>query len=359
MAAPSWQDLYDLGRYVLQARRPTMLVNPGDVSDAEIGAMATLVDVSIGESAGRFRSTYLDGAVGSDLTDEAADRGTDRILGIKAIGTVTLARPTTGVGAGTIPAGTTIASSPDETGAFATYTTDTAAVYGALDLTKDVAATCTLDGSEGNVGPGQVTRILSSIFDPSITVNNAALFVGGAPEESDPDLRDRAKGLFLTEARGTEAAVIFGAKTVPQVKRASAILDQPTGVVTLYVSDSDGNANAAMIAAVAAVMPQWAPIDSIVNVVGATLLIQPVDIGLTVRAGIDIAGLIDRVRDAIVSRLNLLNPGDTLYRDMISAAARAVDQQNILQVAVNVPAANVVPAATEVIRTDISSISTS
>ena len=39
------------------------------------------------------------------------------------------------------------------------------------------------------------------------------------------------------------------------------------------MSDADGNSNAAMVAAVQAVMPDWEAVGSIINVVGATLLI--------------------------------------------------------------------------------------
>lgn len=360
MAAPSYQDLYDYGRYVLQARRPTMVVNPGDVSDSIIAGMATCVDVGIGEAAGRFRSTYLDGAEGDDLTAEASDRGTDRIAGVEAIGAVTLARLSFAAGAGTIPAGYTVGSEQDSSGAFSTYTTDTAAVFGPTDLTKTVNVTCTLTGTQGNVGAGKVTRMLGGTpFDPSITVSNSAIFVGGGPEESDPDLRDRAKSEFVNRAKGTEAAVIKGAKTVKQVRRVSAILDEDTGVVTLYVADADGNSNSAMVDAVRAAMPDWAPIDAIVNVVGADLLIVAIDISLTVRSNVDPAQIIDKVRAAIVSRLALLNPGETLHRETISGVRDSVDKQNIVLLRVNTPAADIVPSANQVIRTTTSSISTS
>ena len=363
MAAPSWQDIYDLGRYVLQVRRPTMVVNQGDVSEGFIAGAATMVDASIGANAAKFRATYLDGAEDDDLTAEASDRGTDRFQGVRSIGTVTLTRVSTAFGAGTLPAGFTVSSEPDETGAFSTYTFNTPVVWGGLDTTKTVNVTCTLDGPQGDATPGTVTRMtagdVGAPFDPTITVTNAARFVGGANQESDEDLRARTKGNFKDQVRGTESAVITGAKTIPQVKRAADITDADTGVVTLYVSDASGNSNAAMVAAVEAVMPDWIPIDSIVNVVGADLLVQAIDISLAVRAGTDVAVIIDQVRKSIVSRLNLLNPGETLEREFISAAALAVDKINITRCTVNVPAAAIVPAANQAIRTTTNDITTS
>lgn len=360
MGAPAWQDLYDLGRFVLQARRPTMVVVEGDVSDCFIAGCATMVDASIGENAARVRATFLDGAEGADLTHTASDRNTDRFEGVPAVGTVVLARPGTGAGGGTIPADFIVGSVPDASGAFSTYTLDTAAVFGALDLTKIVAVTCTKDGPAGNAQPNTVTRMLGGdvgpAFDPSITVNNPGLFVGGANEEADEDLRTRAKTEPLTRVRGTDDAIIRGAKTVPQVKRAS-IDDDGTGSATLYVSDQDGNSNAAMVAAVVAILPDWAAVGSVINVVGAALLIVAIDVSLTVRAGVDVAALLDKVRAAIVSRLARMNPGETLKREFISAAALEVDRQNIIGCAVNVPAVAVAPSANQVIKTNTSSIS--
>lgn len=359
MASPSWQDLYDVGVYVAQARRPRLVVNQGDVTDAIIAGCATCCDVAQGENARRFRSTYLDGADDEDLTVEASDRGVDRDLGDQAVGQVTLARPTAAAGGGTVFAGTTVATVADVNGTFSSYTTDTDAVFGALDLSKTVDVTCTVDGPQGRADVGTVTRILGSVFDASLTCTNSDRIDGGANAESDPDLRDRTRGFFKTQARGTEEAIIYGAKTVPGVKRASVSVNPSTGEVVLYVADENGNANATLVADVVAVMPEWAAVDSLITVVGGTQFLQAIDVSITVRTGTDINALLDRIRNAIVSRLLRLNPGETLYRDMIRDAVIGVDRQNILQVDVNTPAANVTPSASEAIRTTIDLITNS
>ncbi len=359
MASPAWQDIYDVGRYALQARRPTMIINQGDVSDAFLAGAATMVDASIGENAKRFRAVFLDGAEGDDLTQRASDSGTDRFSGAPAIGSVVLARASSSAGAGTIPAGFLVGSEPDTTGAFSTYTLDSPAVFGALDLTKTVTVTCTKDGPQGNVAATTVTRMLGgdvgAAFDPSITVNNPVLFAGGANEESDEDLRARAKSDFLNQVRGTDSAIETGARTVKQVKRVS-VSEDSTGAATLFVSDADGNSNAAMVALVQAVLPDWEAVGSIITVVGASLLVVAVDVSLTVRAGVDVAAIVDKVRSAIVSRLALLNPGETLQREFISAAALGVDKQNIIGCQVNTPAAALAPSANQAIRTSASSV---
>lgn len=355
--APSWQDLYDLGRATLQARRPKLIVLEGDVTDAVLAGAATMASTLVAYASGRFLSAFLDGAAGDDLTDLARDRGVERDLGDSAVGVVTLARVSFSVGAGTISAGFRVASEPDSTGAFSTFTTDVDVVFGPTDLTKSVNATCTKVGTQGNVDSGTVDRTLDTMFDPSITVINGARFAGGSAEESDSDLRDRVRGFFLTLARGTIDALAYGAKTVPGVKRVNVIPDYDTGIVTVYVSDADGNANTAMTDAVyTELQTHWAAAGDVLNVVGAVLVIEAIDVSLTVRTGIDINALLDRIRQAIIARVARLNPGETLYRDMISAAVRDVDRENILTVVVNTPAANVVPSTGQVIRTNTSSV---
>lgn len=360
MATPSWQDIYDLGRYVLQARRPTLVVTRGDVTDAVLAGGATMADVAIGEAATQTRATFLDGAADELLTGTARDRGVERDTGDKSIGTALLARPTTGGGAGTIPIGTRIATQPDDQGRFASYTLDAAAVFSAGDLSQSVTFTCTVVGPEGDAIPGAVDRFIDSIFDTTITVTNPQRCVGGSNAESDPDLRDRTRGFFLTQARGTDAAIIFGAKDdVRTVKRASLLVSLDTGIGTLYVADANGNSNDAMVSAVTAILPRWKAFDSIVNVVGADLLLTPIDISLTLAAGTDQAAIINTIRTSIVSALQKLEPGAILFRDLIRMAAKDVDRARVFECRVNNPPANIVPGAGQAIRTTIDLITTS
>jgi hypothetical protein len=78
MTAPSWQDFFDVGRYTLQQRRPSLLVQIGDVTDAFIAGCSTMASRLIGYGAGEFLANFLDGAFGDKLTDLARDRGVER-----------------------------------------------------------------------------------------------------------------------------------------------------------------------------------------------------------------------------------------------------------------------------------------
>jgi uncharacterized phage protein gp47/JayE len=349
---PSWQDYYDIGKATLQSRRPTLVVAEGDVTDAVLAGGASMATTLDAYANRRFRATFLDGAVGSDLTDRCHDRGVDRFEGAEAIGTLTLTRVSFAAGAGVIDAGTRVASEPNAaTGEFQTYTLDEDAVFGGTDLElTGVAATCEKVGVKGNLAEDKITRFLDNVFDPTITVTNPGRFAGGEEIESDEALRDRTRGFFLTQARGTLDALVFGAKQVPQVTRVSIAVDS-SGVITVYVADSEGNSSDAMVDAVTAELEHWRDASDVVYVTGGVVVPVTISLSLTVKTGVSIPALLSRVRQAVVSRVGRLNPGETLYRDMISAAVRDVDREGIQGVEIVAPAANVSPGVNEVLRT--------
>jgi uncharacterized phage protein gp47/JayE len=349
MSAPSHDDLYEQGRVTTLVTRPDLLLSPGDAADLPARAGAAMADLVIGYVAGRVRATFLDGAESDDLATLARDHwNVEKFLAVASIGEVTFTHVAGPVGS--IPAGTRVASLPGVDGQFVTVTTDVAAVFGALDASKTVTVTATLGGTAGNVEAAKLTRILDGGLFDTFTVTNAARLVGGAEAETDPELRARVRGLNQTLRRGTMAALEFGAKQVAAVKVATVVEDVG-GFVTLYVSDADGYSNAAMVTAVQAEIVNWRAAGVTVSVVGGALVTQDIDLTLAVRVGVAVAPLVDRIRQAVASEMKKqLKQGDTLYRDLIRSAARAVDPDAIVNVTVNVPAADVVPAGNQVIR---------
>jgi uncharacterized phage protein gp47/JayE len=349
MSAPSHDDLYEQGRVTTLVTRPDLLLSPGDAADLPARAGAAMADLLIGHIAGRVRATFLDGAEGDDLTTLARDHwNVERNAAVASIGEVTFSHTPGPVGS--IPAGTRVASLPGVDGQFVTVTTDVDAVFGGGDASQTVSVTATLGGTAGNVQAATLTRILDGGLFDTFTVTNAARLVGGAEAQTDDELRAEVRGLNQTLRRGTIAALEFGAKQVAAVKVATVVEDL-AGFATLYVSDADGNSNAAMVSAVQAEIVNWRAASVTVSVVGGDLVTQDIDLSLAVRVGVAVAPLVDRIRQAVSSEIKKqLRQGDTLFRDLIRAAARAVDQDAIVNVVVNVPAVDVVPAGNQVIR---------
>lgn len=355
-AAPSLDDLYNDARAELVIRRPDLTVDDGDISDMILAAIAAVGDRLVGYQADLTRATYVDGARGSDLTKLASDHwNIDRFAAVKAIGSVTFTRLTS-ILAGDIAAGTVVATTQDASGQTSEYTTNSLVHFGVGELgPKTVNVTASVGGLAGNVAVGQVSRITSTLFD-KFTVTNATQILGGAEEEDDDSLRNRIRTFSTTVRRGTLAALEFGAQQIPQVKEASAVEDT-SGNVTVFVTDANGASNAAMVSDVLDELDNWRAAGSNVTVTGGSLFqLNPIEITLAVRAGVDTVAIASDVKLAIVARIAKLKIGETCAREIIQQAALNVDIDNIIGCTVIQPAADVVPSAFQIVRTSVSFI---
>lgn len=352
MSIPTFDDYYQMGRCELLVRQRRLVCREGDVSDTGLRSSAAMADLLTGWAAGRVASTFLDGNRGDDLTLEARDRGVERRAAVPAIGTITLSR-LSGAVPRIVPAGTRIATVADSTGAFVTVATDVDISFGIGVVLLTGAATAIASGRVGNVVAGTLTRVLDRVLDPLpevFTATNAALFVGGDEAEADEDLIDRTKGAWQNAARGTARALAHGAK-VAGAYTASVTRDTTTNIVTVYVADRDGNANDVLIAKVQPELDtNWSGGADVVVVVGGVMVPTPIEVELTVRAGVAIPPLVAFVRAAIVAAWNRNTIGGTGYRTSISAAGRSVSA-DIVDCEVTTPAANIATSAGQVLRT--------
>lgn len=357
--ALNFEDLREIGRAEMVTRRPDLAAVTGDASEMAVSAGAAMADAAAGVAAKGVRDTYLDGAKGTALTALVSDRyGIDRIAALQSTGVVSFSRTSGGAGL-TILAGTRVATAPDTAGKFQTFTTNTDLVFGnAVNGPLTVNATCTLGGRDGNVAVSTITRILDALADTTFSVTNTAVFLGGAEEEDDPGLRERARAFYKTLRRGTKDALEFGARGIPSVKKAAAVEDS-VHLVTVYISDADGNSNANMVSLVTAELENWRALGACLTVSGGVLFTQTIVVQLAVRIGVDTNALVDAVRAAISARVDRLKIGETLYRAQISQAAINVNPDAIRNCTVVTPAADVVPSASQLIRSPLSVVSAS
>ncbi len=358
MAAPSFDDLYTIAKAELQLRRPDLFASPGDVSDFILAAIAAAADKAIQHANEEMRKTFVDGATGDDLTVLISDHyGITRQEATAAQVTIGFTRSVFTAGAGSIPAGTTVATEIDISGERQEFTTDAIVTWGATEVgTKTVTATAVNEGVAGNVDAATITDIVSSIFDANITCSNAAVAAGGNAEESDAQLRERARLYPSTIRRGTSDAIVFGALQVPSV-RIATVHEDSGGNATLYVADEAGGSTAEMVLDVETELDEWRCAGVPVTVTGGYVLEQDIDISLTVRAGTDVVALEADIVSAIENRLLRLAVGNgeatslgVLRRELIQSAAMSVAPDKILGVTVNDPVADIVPDAGQIIR---------
>lgn len=334
VVAPSFDDLLAVGKAEAQLRRPQLGFRDGDVAEAQLHASAAMSDKCIEVAAKLFRDTFFDGAVGDALTALVDDRvDIQRQGGTKAVATLTFNRGSSGAG-GTITAGTRFGTdfTPDATQAV--FTLDADLIIPSGNNGPFTATATALDaGPEGNVAIGTILKILDPLFDSTFSVINFGAAAGGNLEETDAELRQRAKTFYQTLRRGTLAALEEGALTVSSVRVAHAVEDPGTFEVTLVVSDSDGGSTLEMEALVAAEIESWRCAGVPVNVRGGRKVLVSLALKLAVvREGFDADSAVSTVADLITANINGRKGGETVYLDELIAAAIAVAPGDIRDV---------------------------
>jgi uncharacterized phage protein gp47/JayE len=343
--APSFSDLYDRGRAELVLRRPDLFCEPGDVTDMLLAAAAAGGDFAVGYAARRFAELFLDTASGVDLRALGDDRyGIVAFAAAKAQVTIAFNRVSAGVGAGSIVAGSVVATAYDSLGNTVEFETLALVSFGPADLSKTVAAQAKVAGAAGNVAGATITRLVSTLFDPTLTVTNALRAAGGAEAESDEAYRERVRTFPSTIRRGTLAALEYGARQIAGVVSAK-VSEGPTGLVTVYIADATGNSNAALEALVTTELENWRAAGTVVTVGGATPVTLNLFFKIKAKPGFDVTASLTVIQDAVGGRMGKLTMGETLYLDELKAAVIAIDPDRIQRVTFYTDATFVTPAA--------------
>lgn len=364
--APSFQDFLDQGQAEASVRRPDLAFFDGDITIAFLHAGAAMADAVTRFIVQALKATYLDTAAGDELTTLANDHwDIQRQPATSAQVTQSFSRPSAGGGepAGSIPAGTTIATDFSTEGEAVSFVTDAAIAWGVGELgPKTVAATAVETGRESNVKAATLVRVLDIPgFDSTFTTTNAAAAAGGNPEEADEELRQRVRNKSATLRRGTLAALVTGALEVLEVRSAISAEDPVTADVSVTVTDLDGNSTAQMVQDVITELESWRCAGIPIEVLGGTQLAVSMGISLVVRVGYDVAAASTDLVAAVENRMQKLRGNDTLYLDTLIGAIIAVAPDDILDVifdsitfnAASQPIADIVPATGQIIRADV------
>jgi hypothetical protein len=362
MAAPTFDDLFTLGKAEAILKRPTLGVRVGDITEMLIAGAAAMADRVIGWFAERIAATFVDGAQGDDLTLLAADHwGIQRRAATKAVCTVRFNRAGANATAQNFPIGTTVATARDSQGNDIQFVTTQAASWSSSENgNKTVNAEAVVAGLSGNLSDvNLITRIVSTPpAGGTYTINQSSLPAGGSEAESDEDLRDRVRLYPSTLRRGTLAALEYGAKSTSTIAVAKASAIQDTGgIVTVYVSDASGNStgditeveagivdDGTMTKKVAIELFNWAAAGALVYAAGGAVQTVNIEVSIAVKIGVDVTQLIADIQDSIDARVSKLNIGATLYLSDIISAVKAVDPDNIVNITVDAPLVDTVPS---------------
>lgn len=263
----SFEDLYLIGKNeVISIAEELTDWTEGAINDAYIGSTALMVQEAYTYVTDQFRKTFLGSAEEEELDFLVEDHYGEEFArpeATKAVATLTFSRPTSGAGTGTIPAGSIVKTNPDANGTVKKFLTLTDVEI--TGLTINASAEAENAGVLGNTAAATIVVIESSLFDPTITVNNTTAASGGAERLSDEDYREYVYEKLLTLAGATLVAIEAAARSVAGITHATGItyikkviewdestatpIGDPFRIVdaVLYVADVNGTASAALI----------------------------------------------------------------------------------------------------------------
>jgi hypothetical protein len=211
--------------YFPRSTEPTPLtdLNVGSVSRTLLEAVSRELALLYSQLNLVYDSAYLETATGASLERVVALLGYQRFRAGRPTGTVTFSRRAGAIGSITIPAGTPITDSADkiryetiETRAMlAGEATAQIAVRGSSDITPVVE-------------PAVLTVVQRAIAGLD-TVTNERPTTRSSDDETDEQLRARARDALLASNKGTLGAIEHGLLQLPEV-RSVKLAEMPNGV---------------------------------------------------------------------------------------------------------------------------------
>jgi len=362
---PTRLDYFNIGADEVAARgavrppnqriSPTEVFTEGSDINIVVASASAMADETTRQVALRTQALFLDGASGEDLDRLVGDRFSPTIVrkgATPAVAVLTFTRTSGPLLALALPVGTQVKT---DGGVLFALTVAVVIPAGSTGPITGIAQAL-LAGIDGNVDALTLTAFVTPPADPALQVTNLEPATGGDAVEIDARLRARARDFFRTARRGTLAAIEFGALTVPGVRQATAVeevdsMGIPTGRVSLYIADANGQANAALTAAVVGALLEYRAAGVYVDVQGATPLFVPITYNLRFSAGVDTTAAFGLVQSGTVAAVNALRPNATLEVSLLFAVARSVPGVIVLDDAVVAPVGDLVPAPGQVIRT--------
>ena len=255
----------------------------------------------------RFTGTFLNTATSEALSRWVADRyGITRFGATTGVVTLTFTRGIT-VAPLTIPAGTVVTDAQGTV----KFSTDIDIELAIGITTGTVEATSTGAGRDQVAGEQTLQTIEGTLPAADLTVDNLQRAAGGNDEESDFELRARARGIFVNARRGTLSAIRQGTFEVPQVRNAAVFeFRQPngcqTGIVGIVISDQSGNCNDTLVALVTTTLDEWRGAGIQVVVSSAIPRLESISVRPFYEVGAATPAIRQIIQQTIVARVNTL-----------------------------------------------------
>jgi phage-related baseplate assembly protein len=298
---------------------PVTTWRTGDPTRTMLRADADAFETLDGVQAELAASAFLETATGDWLTLRAADvYGVTRQEATFATANVTLANA--GGGLYELSPGGLIVKNSTTGATFANQATVTINPLAPSTVVSVVA-------QESGVGGSSAVNDIDTVVSPALTgvTISASTAAVGADEQSDEDLRAQCLATLgsLSPAGPADAYEYVAGNVVltgiAGVTRRTAVGDNATGTVTVYVATATAALDAPSVAAIQAAVDKWAtPLAIIATVQNGA----PVTLNVTLNLTPNLPGMQAVVESAVAAYYASVDFGGTIAPDAVASAAR-------------------------------------
>ncbi len=202
---PDDETTFYVDYFVPNSRSPITDINTGSVTRTISEAIAREIAVVYEQINQAYRSGFIETATGKSLDLVVSILGVERKTKEFAVGLVTCFRDSAVEGNITIPEGTVVTTTKGEV-RFETSEVRTLQ-RGQARIDVPIRASADFKGEAGKVEPGKITELFQPIGGISRVTNFEPTFLG-ADDETDEQLRARARAVLRSLGKGTLAALI-------------------------------------------------------------------------------------------------------------------------------------------------------
>ncbi len=316
-------------------------------------------------------ATRLATSTGADCDSFGADFGFVRLPAVAATGQVTFTRFSP-VSAALIPVGMTV-STAGNTQSFIVVADTTNGAYspvaggyviqpGVAGVTVSVVAS--IAGASGNVLPGMISLINSSVAGVDV-VNNLNALTGGVDAESDLAFKARFGNYLASLSRATSISIGSAIEAVQQGLSYSITENQnqagaaQMGYFVVTVDDGSGNPPMSLLQVVQQVVDNIRPVGTSFAVQGPTVLMANISAAIVTAVGADHAQAVSSVVNAWQTYIDSLQIGATLSYTKLAQLAYESSSSivNLLELVLNEGTVDLIPPLFGAVRSGVLTVS--
>lgn len=304
----------------------------------------------------KIAALTIDGSFGSDLDAVGYERTFGTILRVgasPAVVPLVLLRPTAAAGAGTLFQGSTFTLNGT------LFTLDTDVPFAATQTGPIVTtATASTAGSLSSI-PALTSGAwapASGVFDPTVTIYTTDISAGAADAQDDRGYKSALRNFPQAVQKGTLAALVFCALSVPGIKQATAVdggdlSTGPYSAPVMYLADANGQCNNALLQNVRNALVSYRCGGIIPRLVSSVPSFVSFVLKIGYLSGYATATVQAQARAVVVAAVNSIPPYSNLDRSLVLAALRTVPGIVVGDTAIQSPVGSLVATTGTIFRT--------